>query len=199
MAALIPHRDSRRILRAYSGELFLRGFAGAWSFPWAAPLALLRRPLEGAELSFLAQSLREKSLAAPGQGKFAAGTPLRFPLPEFPPFSGGKGDPSPGAFLWGPGIGLKLRAEDFGPSGALALSRILRGPPLACAVLGAEEPLPPPPPGFSFAAAAVANMSYRPLGSGEGAYSFAWEIGELRWLPPLRRKKPGGAAGKGPE
>jgi hypothetical protein len=191
MAALIPHRDSRRILRAYSGELFAGGFAGAWSFPWAAPLALLTRPLERAELSFLAQSIRRKSLAAPGAGKFGIAPPLRFPLPGFPPFAKGKEGLSPGAFsLWGPEIGLKLRAEDFGPSGALALSRIFHRPVLACAVLGAEEPSPLPPPAFSFASAAVANMSYGPLGSGDEAYSFAWEIGELRWLPAPRRKRP---------
>jgi hypothetical protein len=60
---------------------------------------------------------------------------------------------------------------------------------LACAVLGAEEPSPPPPPPFSFAAAAVANMSYSPLGSGDAAYSFAWETGEFHWLPSPRRKR----------
>jgi hypothetical protein len=196
LAALIPHRDSRRILRAYSGELFVRGFAGAWSFPWAAPLALLSRPLEGAELSLLAQSLRKKSLAAPGEGKFG-GLPLRFPLPGFPPFSKGKEGFPPGVSLWGPEIGLKLRAEDFGPSGTLALRRIFHRPLLACALLDAEEPSPPPPPAFSFASAAVANMSYSPLDSGDAAYSFSWEIGELHWLPPLRRKRP--VRDKGPE
>jgi hypothetical protein len=183
MAALIPHRDNRRILRSYSRELFARGFAGAWSFPWAAPLALLTRPLGGTELSFLAQSVRKKSLAAPGEGKFTAGNPLRFPLPGFPE------DLSPGISLWGPEIGLMLRAEDFGPFGALALGRVFHRPVLACAVLEAEESSPPPPPVFSFAAAAVANMSYRLLGSGDAAYSFSWEIGELHWLPPLRRKR----------
>jgi hypothetical protein len=196
MAALIPHRDSRRILRAYSGELFARGFAGAWSFPWAVPLALLTRPLEGAELSFLARSVRKRSLAAPGEGKFAAGPPLRSPLPEFPPFSRGKGLP-PGASLWGPEIGLRLRGEDFGPFGALALRRVFHRPVLACAVLEETEE-PPPPPAFSFASAAVANMSYRLLGSGDAAYSFSWEIGELHWLPPLGRKRSGGAALKSP-
>jgi hypothetical protein len=202
MAALIPHRDSRRILRAYSGELFSRGFAGAWSFPWAAPLALLGRPLEGAELSLLARSLRKKSLAAPGKGKFSAGPPLRFPLPGFPPPFGGSLSPVKFS-LWGPEIGLGLRAEDFGPSGSLALIRIFQRPLLACAVLEEGEPSPSPPPPFSFSAAGVANMSYSPLGSGDAAYSFAWEIGELRWLPAVRRKKPGGAPevpdGEGPE
>jgi hypothetical protein len=197
MAALIPHRDSRGILRAYSGELFARGFAGAWSFPWAAPLALLTRPLEGEELSFLARSVRKKSLAAPGEGKFGVGNPLRFPLPEFPPFSEGNGGLSPGAALWGPEIGLKLRPDDFGPSGSLALRRVFHRPVLACAVLGAEEPSPPPPSAFSFGAAAVANMSYGPLGSGDAAYSFAWEIGELHWLPAPRRKRPGRRPGTG--
>jgi hypothetical protein len=130
--------------------------------------------------------VRKKSLAPPREGKFDAGPPLRFPLPEFPPFSKGKGL-SPGS-LWGPEISLKLRAEDFGPSGALALRWIFHRPVLACAVLGAEDP-PLPPPAFSFASAAVANMSYSSLGSGDAAYSFAWEIGELHWLPALRRKR----------
>jgi hypothetical protein len=208
MAALIPHRDSRRLLRAYSGELFAQGFAGAWSFPWAAPLALLSRPLEGAELSLLARSLRKRSLAAPGKGKFSAGNPLRFPLPGFPPSFGeglSRGGALPGAFsLWGPETGFGLRAEDFGPSGSLALRRVFHRPVLACAVLGEDDPLPPPPPAFSFSAAAVVNINYGPLGSGDAAYSFAWEIGELHWLPAVRRKRPGGTmpevlAGEGPE
>jgi hypothetical protein len=191
MAALIPHRDSRGILRAYSGELFSRGFAGAWSFPWAAPLALLTRPLEGAELSLLARSLREKNLGSGGKGKFHGGDPLRFPL-CLPLPGSSPGVLSPEAFsLWGPEIGVGLRPGDFGPSGALALREIFHRPVLACAILKAGEPSPPPPPDFSFAAAAVANLAYRPLGSGDPSYSFAWEIGELHWLPAIRRKRRG--------
>jgi hypothetical protein len=173
MAALIPHRDSRKILRAYSGELFAGGFTGAWAFPWAAPLALLSRPLEDAELSTLARTLREKNLA---HGKFKAGSPARLPLPDFP-----------GAELWGPELDLGLRGEDFGPSAASALSLVFHRPLLACTVLYPEDPTPPLPPPLSFSAAAVANLVYRPLE--DGAPSFAWEIGELHWLPAIRREQ----------
>jgi hypothetical protein len=180
LAVLVPHRDSRKILRAYSGELFAGGFTGAWSFPWVAPLALLSRPLDGAELTALARALRERSLQADRGGKFRAETPSRLALrelyPDFPAL------PS----LWGPGISLGFRAEDFGPSGSAALNRVFHRPVLACALLGPEDP-PLPPPVFSFGAAAVANMVYRPLSP--GGFSFAWEIGELHWLPAVRRKR----------
>jgi hypothetical protein len=49
---------------------------------------------------------------------------------------------------------------------------------------------------FSFRAAAVANMILSPLGSGEGGYSFAWKIGERRWLPgPEKRSHALGSGG----
>jgi hypothetical protein len=56
----------------------------------------------------------------------------------------------------------------------------------------------PNAPELSFRAAALANMLYFPLeteedgGNGNsagGGYSFGWKIGELYWLPPVKRKK----------
>jgi hypothetical protein len=44
----------------------------------------------------------------------------------------------------------------------------------------------PPPPQISFRAAAVANMIYRPLKTGDDAYSFTWKTGKLHWLPSIR-------------
>jgi hypothetical protein len=46
---------------------------------------------------------------------------------------------------------------------------------------GKAAPELPPPPPVSFRAAAMANMSYRPLGGGE--YSFEWTTGRPAWLP----------------
>jgi hypothetical protein len=44
----------------------------------------------------------------------------------------------------------------------------------------------PAPPELFFRAAALANMILRPLSSEN--YSFRWKIGELYWLPPLKKR-----------
>jgi hypothetical protein len=44
LLVLVPHRDARLPLRAWSASLFAAGLPGAWSFPWVAPLARLKRP-----------------------------------------------------------------------------------------------------------------------------------------------------------
>jgi len=49
LLALVPHRDVRISLRAWSASLFSKGLCGAWSFPWVMPIAALKRPLSGVE------------------------------------------------------------------------------------------------------------------------------------------------------
>ncbi|MDR0487448.1 MAG: hypothetical protein LBG91_04300, partial [Treponema sp.] len=56
---LVPHRDVRLKLRKWSGSLFMAGIQGAYHFPWAAPLALLTRPLDTPELKHCARILRD--------------------------------------------------------------------------------------------------------------------------------------------
>ena len=173
LLVLVPHRDARRPLRGWSGSLHAAGLAGAWSFPWVAPLAALGRSPSRGELGLLARALR----GSLGPGKITAGPAALAPLPL-----GAEGGP---ALAFGPALGAGLTGGLFEPAGLPPMRRvspavlgaaILRGPP--------PEGLPPPPE-VSFRAAALAEMILRPIRRpGEsGGLSFEWEIGEPRWLP----------------
>lgn len=175
-AVLVPHRDSRNILRKRSAELFADGFLGAWSFPQVSPLALLTAPLTGAELGELARNLRELSLAEGRDGTLHPGAEAILPLAGL----------TAGAALYGPQLDIRLGPKDFAGAGD-KLKELFPVPLLGCAVLGPEDPpqgpLSPQSRTGSFRAAAVANMRYRPLPSGDPDYSFSWTIGTLHWLP----------------
>jgi hypothetical protein len=182
---LVPHPDLAAPLRGQSRFLFASGMGGAWSFPQAAPLALLKRPLAGAELRDLAAALREATL--PRGGKIALGKPVLVPCPGFHSFFGPALDleppplPSPAVVHAFPAlaIGVALAA----PSEAPLLEQI--------------RDLPPARPGF-FRAAMVANLAIKPLAGAFPAssvpaaenYSFEWRMGKPRWLPSLRNALP---------
>jgi hypothetical protein len=181
---LIPHRDSRRLLRLWSGELFAAGLHGAWSFPWAAPLGIISRFLTRDELNDLAHGLREESLVDGRDGKMAAGETAALPFPEL----------AADLAFFGPALDLRLPEPLFAGSAATALVHAFPYPVLASAIIHdvPSELLPglPPPPAISFRAAAVANMLFRPIPGG-AVPSFEWQIGELRWLPSVKNKKGG--------
>jgi hypothetical protein len=196
LAVLIPHREGRSFLRRRSAELFASGLWGAWSFPHAAPLALLSAPLTGTELRNLAHALRALTQAGGGDGTLRPGPETALPVPGL----------EPGFSLYGPALGLAVGPGIFGGSAGDKLGTVFPRPLLGCAVLGPEDwpralreiPVPLPaassPPGAgSFRAAAVANMLYRPLAAGDRGCSYSWRIGELHWLPSCRRA---GGSGK---
>jgi hypothetical protein len=174
---LIPHRDGGRIPEEYRRDLFASGFAGAFSFPAAAPLALVSRPFNREELKALAGDLRELSLKEGTDGKFRAA-------------GAGKADcPRGGIRFFGPL--LAPWKEDI-PS--LGGGKVLYRFPALClcaALLGpAEDPsAAPPPPELSFRAAMTANLAVRPLSQGEKGCSFAWKTGRPLWLPAYRKPK----------
>jgi hypothetical protein len=165
---LVPHRDTRLVLRNYSTALFKTGITGA--FPWVAPLAVLSRPLNKQELKNIAQGFRKSA----HEGKFNAEGAYTTP---FPPEEKNN-------FLFGP------RLELTTPPGFL--SGI--GDPFSQAVIGAcllsgneNEKALPCPPKLSFSAAALANMSWQTVNlSAQGApeaVGYKWEIDKLCWLP----------------
>jgi len=175
----VPHRDSLKPLEDYRRKLFAAGWHGAHSFPAAAPLALLSRPLRRAELQELSAAIRAHAASADASGKIrTAGTALarhRAPATF-----------SPRAFF---GLSLNLALnESFFPQTAREKILSLCVPPVLCAAVLAEgetpPPLPPPQqaPELSFRAAYTANLALRPLSSGDGRYSFQWKIGEAVWL-----------------
>jgi hypothetical protein len=179
---LVPHRDTRLPLHALSASLFSAGFPGAYSFPWIVPLALLKRPLLAEELKTLAIALRLQ-LNSEG-GKFIAGPPSLCSLAaEF------LVDKS--AFVYGPALAIRLSDNYYEPVAEAISNRfspLVLGAALvresesekgASAILHAAAP-----PQISFRAAALANMSYGPLQSGnESGYSYEWKLGPFHWLP----------------
>jgi hypothetical protein len=175
--ALIPHRDARNLLRDWSARLFAAGMSGAGAFPWAAPLAILSRPLSPGELRDAAFALRR----ANGGGKFRAGAPETLILPDFPAVYG---------------LSLDLAFPGLEGSAAGALVRPLR-PVLGAALTGGPDQYPgppdppPPPPETAFRAAALACLICRSRPAGSGALLFEWKTGPARWLPAFRRPRTG--------
>jgi hypothetical protein len=178
---LVPHRDIRLVLRNYSNALFKEGFAGAYHFPWVAPLAALSRPLNRKELKHCAGVLRN---AAEG-GKFNAGEVSRIAFPK-----------EGGTELFGPLLNLALPHDTGGEKAAYLFPLTVIGACLLDADRAANAPasLPSPPiipaaPRLSFSAAAAANLYWRPIKAGGAVTGCKWKIGPLCWLPPVRKDK----------
>ncbi|MDR0302131.1 MAG: hypothetical protein LBI04_07470 [Treponema sp.] len=171
----VPHRDTRRVLRNYSTGLLKAGLAGAYAFPWVAPLAALSHPLDAEELKNIARALRK---AACG-GKFiaeGADTSAISTAQEK-------------IILFGPRLDFTIPPDILAGLGCDFFSPPIIG---ACLLSAAESRNNLPcPPKLSFTAAAVANMSWQPVNfSGEGAqagaYGYKWKIGKLCWLPSVK-------------
>ena len=209
---LIPHRDEGNRLNQYREKLFSAGFYGAFSFPAAAALAMVSRPLGREELKELAINIRKITME--NGGKIESGELSAMEIGE------GKTEPVVGNKLekmhfFGPLLKLPCSEELF-PFGreprlaSAALSgvrkKIIKSylPPILCAALikppqsGEKSPAPPAfknaainaaslnAPAFSFRAAALANLAISPLSGGDTDYSYKWETGAPVWLPALR-------------
>jgi len=178
---LIPGMDTHKLLNEYQNALFAKGFYGALSFPPVAPLAELSRPLNRDELKELAGNIRK--LSAVHDGKISsAGIGLNDGFGEYSFF------------------GLQLDFPANIPVIEELLSETARGkiargffPPVLCAALvhPGEKPLPKEGPALSFRAAALANLTIRPLPcetTGEApTFSFEWKMGDPIWLPAYKK------------
>jgi hypothetical protein len=183
LLVLVPHRDTRQILKKYSSSLFATGFWGAWSFPWVAPLAVLSSPLSPAELKQVAVIIREQSSALKPGGKIQSLPPAQSPFPDgFPP-----GDSK--SVVFGPALDFTLPESAISLVGSKA--RHWFSPLVIGTALVNEASAPPAPPALSFRACALANMDLRPLAGNaclaDNNYSYSWKIGKLCWLPPFRK------------
>jgi len=165
---LVPHRDIRLVLRNYSADLFKAGFAGAYHFPWAAPVASLSRALDDAELKNCARVLREavgSKICADKAGTCAFGEDA----------------------LFGPCIDIG-DLSDVLKNVTGKVTEIYPQPVIGSCLLSAsdtENAALPAPPQLSFRAAAAANMYWRRKDEG-GVLSVKWKIGKLFWLPSGR-------------
>jgi len=170
LLALVPHRDVRISLRAWSASLFSAGMPGAWSFPWVMPIAALNRPLSGVELKSRALVLRRSINLSSGKCTTSPSTIAAL---------------SDNISVFGPAVNIGLSDSFFDFEDNAVERRI--SPFVIGAALCQPDALPDiNPPYLSFRAAALANIYFRPLPSHNGAYndfSFEWEIGKLHWLP----------------
>ncbi|MCL1927300.1 MAG: hypothetical protein FWG07_00715 [Treponema sp.] len=171
---LVPHRDCLPALEAYRRNMFAAGFDGAFSFPAAAPLALLKRPLDAMELKTAAVELR-KNL---GNKRFNTGysecSAWNTTINELRFF----------------GLTLELPQPAFPPD---AIVKVWEKPILAPAIIvpdGIASTMHSSSfnSGLSFRAAALANLALQPVGSAEASsfekdFSFTWKLGSLYWLP----------------
>jgi hypothetical protein len=180
-------------LRDLSRFLFAAGINGAWSFPQAAPLALVKRPLSPVALQSLALELRSETLRE-ANGKISLGPPLLVPCPGFHGFFGPALDLPPPPLPY-PGVLYSF------PSIALCTSLVAPGDE---ALLENIPGIPPVRHAF-FRAAMVANLTIKPLSGAfspetvpdpAATYSFTWRIGKPRWLPAYRRYDPRTASPK---
>jgi hypothetical protein len=108
------------------------------------------------------------------------------------------------AAIAGPVLEITVPEIVFGSNGAEKIIYPFPRPVIGCCLLrdfdqnaAPDTASFPAAPKLSFRAAALANMIYFPLETEEdgdgnnagGGYSFGWKIGELHWLPPVKRKK----------
>jgi len=181
--ALIPGRDTEKLLDEYRTALFAKGFYGAYSFPPTAPLAEVSSPFSRDELKKLAVNIRMLTMAHDGKISSAESCT-----------NGGFGKLS----FFGPRLDLPANHTEF----EKLLSETAKGkiahtffPIVLCASIiesgsawadsHAEKC-----PTLSFRAAALANITIRPLNGGtEEAlpFSFEWERGPLVWLPAYKK------------
>ena len=182
LAVLVPHRDCLPALDANRRDLFAGGIDGAFSFPAASPLALLKRPLDSAELKNAAAALRKlmggRRIAAAGQAEY---------------FFKACGVNSSEMFrFFGTLLELPVNSNEslrkIFPADAVL--QFWEKPVLAPAILAPGDTLPPLKNGNNMdkgfllpRAAALANLIMKPVSGFQENYSFSWELGPLFWLP----------------
>jgi len=174
---LVPHKDARGEICKYSESLYKNGLKGAYSFPYAAPLASLLKPFSQEELKTTAKYLRETTNGEKFQSRELSHAAF--------------GHPDDNMLLFGHKLNnnLSLAAltcaekkikNQITPAviGSYLMPKICEQQ--LCALTSLCESSPQPV--FSFRAAAVANMFWRTIKK-KGEIRYKWKIGKLSWLP----------------
>ena len=174
---LVPHRDTRSLLRKH-GELLIKdGLTGVYLFPYAAPIAELSEMFNADELKYTAQSLRN----------ITNGEKFSVTETETAPFPSEKEK----MILLGHGLDLKITEKVFGEGikkikntftplmiGSWLIpesdKQQIRASQTEDSISLCEK--------LSFRAAAVANMYWKPFKNGDEV-GYKWKIGKLPWLP----------------
>jgi hypothetical protein len=186
LLALFPHRDGARELYREKTGLFDAGFYGAYSFPFAAPLAIIKRPLSIDELKAASKNLRTQTLVSDGKilslssgGGIAPLT--RETAPIFDDYSV-YGAP---LSICAPAIAEDALLRSF--EKIILTQALVYTSNAATSLLGEwgtgnSELLSSK--AICFGAGYVANMTILPLGP---RFSFRWQIGRAVWLPAVRK------------
>ena len=166
---LIPHRDALKPFEDYRKKIFKAGNFGAYSFPLAAPLAVVSRSFSPDELKELGRNIR--NLTKEKNGKILSESTAQAAY----------GDKF---IFFGPALDLRVKEEIFPQTARETFIHTL-SPPVLCAALFSpdEKPVSDEGPALSFRAASLANLAIRRLGCGAPVYSFEWRVGAQVWLP----------------
>ena len=184
LLVFIPHRDTCLLIDKYRQKLFSLGFPGAYSFPVAAPLAMVSQAYNPSELKTLAHELRRFSYSK--DGKITIGEAAQVSCSH----AGLAGSPA----FFGPMLDLPPLETLMGLNNE-KLTFIFPKVVLCAAILSTEKEDPkeetlkvPDFLPFSFRAARVSNLAIRPIKGAAAPYSNEWRLGPDCWLPAYKRR-----------
>jgi hypothetical protein len=164
--ALVPHANARAEFNRYRRESALIAGKGIYTFPAAAPVALLTAPVPGDQLKRLAALFRLQSYKNGGDGRIVTGEISSIILPD-------------GKTLAGPCLSIEAPPIP----GEIAVAESFKKLILVAGIFPGTPELPPLRRPVKFSAAALANISLTPL---RYEQSYCWTVGEPRWLPSIR-------------
>jgi hypothetical protein len=168
LIALVPHQNARAVFDGWRRRLFGAGWTAAFSFPAAAPVALVRAPVRGSVLKMMADALRRQTCADGRDGTISALSIARVPL-------GGSIVCGPRLSVPPPPIPADVDLIESFPALVLGAGLLPQGH----SDDGIPEAALPDLRGtLKFRAAALANMTLEVL----PGRSAAWTIGQPHWL-----------------
>jgi hypothetical protein len=168
----VPHANVCAEFNKYRRTLFAGGCSEAYSFPAAAPVALVKEPASISELKSMAALFRQRSYKNSAKGKMQTELLSSICLPECLP---------DGKIIAGPCISIDAPPVPE----SIALIESFPKLVLGAGIFSVPPVLPQLDPALKFSAAALANMTFQALGY---KASYSWTIGALQWLPPVNKK-----------
>ena len=188
---LLPHRDSLKSIEDLRKKLFAMRFYGAYSFPAAAPLALLSRPFDQDELRNLAHETRDATVAKDGKISSGINDLLSWPRAGLPE-QAKPAECFEEIEFFGPVLDLPP-LDNFASLNNSKVLHIFPKALLCASVLAGNSGRNVPAPSLmplSFRPAVISNLAIRPLKNGASPYSFEWRLGPGCWLPAFTRSGP---------
>ncbi|MDR1148902.1 MAG: hypothetical protein LBK66_09755 [Spirochaetaceae bacterium] len=164
----VPHANVCAEFNKYRRTLFACGYGGAYSFPAASPIALVKKPASISELKSMAALFRQRSYDGAAGGKMQTELLSSIYLPD-------------GKIITGPCLSIDAPPLPESITLIESFPKLILG----AGIFSVPPVLPQLAPPLKFSAAALANMTFQALGC-EASYS--WTIGALQWLPPVNKR-----------